>query len=143
METRKKYRMNKISLRREFLIVFGIWMVACLGALPTFAQNSQMVIHLAKLEIDSAQLDSYKAALKEGVETSVRLETGVLMLYALYEKDHPTRVTVVEIYASPEAYQAHLTSPHFIKYKTATKDMVKSLQLVDQAPISLASKIKL
>src|SRR5947209_1833391 len=91
------------------------------------AQESKQVVQLAKLEIDPAQLDNYKAALKEEVETALRVEPGVLMLYAMADKENPTRITLLEIYADQTAYQAHLQSPHFRKYKTGTKDMVKSL----------------
>jgi quinol monooxygenase YgiN len=64
----------------------------------------------------------------------------VLTLYAVYEKDHPTHVTVFEIYANADAYKAHLKTPHFIQYKTSTKDMVKSLELIETVPIALESK---
>src|ERR1700704_5698014 len=90
-------------------------------------QQTGLVVRIAKLQIDSAQLENYKTALKEHAETAVRVEPGVLTLYAVYEKNNPTHVTVFEIYASQEAYQAHLQTPHFLKYKTSTKDMVKAL----------------
>ena len=94
-------------------------------------------MRIAKLQIDSAQLENYKAALKEHAETAVRLEPGVLTLYAVYEKNNPTHVTVFEIYANEDAYKAHLETVHFKKYKSATKDMVKSLELIPCAPIAL------
>jgi len=97
---------------------------------------------MAKLEIDSAQLDQYKVMLKEGVETAVRVEPGVLTLYAVYDKNHPTHVTVFEVYADEAAYEGHLKSDHFRKYKTGTQGMVKSLELVEVSPIALASKSK-
>ncbi len=106
------------------------------------AQEKNLVVRIARLQIDSAQLDNYKAALKEHAETAVRVEPGVLTLYAVYEKNNPTHVTVFEIYASPEAYQAHLNTPHFIKYKASTKNMVKSLELIETVPIALESKFK-
>lgn len=77
--------------------------------------------------IDPAQLENYKALLKEGAETATRVEPGVLTLYTVLEKGHPTHFTILEIYADSAAYKAHLKTPHFIKYKTATKDMVKAL----------------
>ena len=107
-----------------------------------FAQDKDLVVRIARLQIDSAQLDAYKAALKLHAETAVKLEPGVLNLYAVYEKDHPTHVTVFEIYANQEAYKAHLLTPHFLKYKTGTKDMVKSLELVETVPIALETKYK-
>ncbi len=105
-------------------------------------QQIGLVVRIAKLQIDSAQLENYKAALKEHAETAVRVEPGVLTLYAVYEKNNPTHVTVFEIYANQEAYKAHLQTPHFIKYKITTKDMVKSLELIETVPIALETKSK-
>lgn len=108
-----------------------------------FAQEKTRMVRLAKLVIDPTKLESYKAMLKEEIETSVRLEPGVLTLNAVYEKDNPTHITILEIYADTAAYKAHLQTPHFIKYKTGTNEMVKSLELVDAIPIALATKPKL
>ena len=105
-----------------------------------FAQNKNLVVRIAKLQIDSAQLENYKTALKIHAETAVRVEPGVLTLYAVYEKDHPTHVTVFEIYANADAYKAHLKTPHFIQYKTSTKDIVKSIELIETVPIALETK---
>ena len=106
------------------------------------SQQKDLVVRIAKLQIDSAQLEVYKAALKEHAETAVRVEPGVLTLYAVYEKNNPAHVTVFEIYANQEAYLAHLQTPHFIKYKTSTKGMVKSLELIETVPIALETKFK-
>lgn len=106
------------------------------------AQEKKQIVRLARLVIDSTQLESYKAFLKEGAETAVRVEPGVLTLYAVSEKEQPTRFTILEIYADSAAYRTHLQTPHFIKYKTATKDMVKSLELVETDPLVPFMKIK-
>ena len=106
------------------------------------AQNKTQMVRLAKLVIDSTQLESYKAALKEEIETSIKLEPGVLTLYAVSEKDNPTRITILEIYADTESYKAHVQTPHFIKYKTVTKDMVRSLELIETVPLLPGMKIR-
>jgi quinol monooxygenase YgiN len=107
------------------------------------AQETQgQYIQVAEIEIDPAQLEDYKAAVKEHIETAVRVEPGVLVLYAVSEKDNPTRIRVFEIYASTEAYKAHLEAPHFKKYKATTENMVKSLKLVPTVPIALGAKAK-
>src|SRR5215813_13831477 len=85
------------------------------------AQENNQLVRLAKLQIDSAQLEKYKAALKEEIETSLRVEPGVLTLYAVCEKNNPTHITILEIYADSNAYKSHIQTPHFIKYKTSTK----------------------
>ena len=104
-------------------------------------KNNQMV-RLAKLVIDSTQLENYNVLLKEEIEASVRLEPGVLTLYAVAEKHNPTHITILEIYADTVAYKSHLLTPHFIKYKNGTKDMVRSLELVETVPLVPNMKIK-
>jgi 4-carboxymuconolactone decarboxylase len=106
------------------------------------AQDNNQMVRLAKLVIDSSQLENYNALLKEEIEASVRLEPGVLTLYAVAEKKNPTHITILEIYADTVAYKSHLIMPHFIKYKTGTKDMVRSLELVGAIPLVPGMKIK-
>jgi quinol monooxygenase YgiN len=108
----------------------------------TLAQDKQPYVRIAKIEVDSVQLGNYKSALKEHAEAAVSKEPGVLTLYAVYDKEHPTNVTVFEIYASVSAYQSHIQTPHFLKYKSTVKDMVKSLVLTDVVPIALETKPK-
>ena len=105
---------------------------------PSSAETGQeRVVRLAELEIDSAHLESYKAALQEEIATSIRVEPGVLTLYAVSVKDHhPT----FETYANADAYETHLQSPHFKKYKSGTAGMVKSLKLLETEPILLGAK---
>ena len=117
-------------------------MLALFVYATTSAQEKPQIVRLAKIEVDSAQLDRYKILLKEGIEAAVRLEPGVMTLFAMYEKDQPTHITVLEVYADQEAYQKHLQTPHFKKYKTATKDMVKKLELIDVVPIGFETKMK-
>lgn len=89
------------------------------------------IVRIAEIEVDSTYLDEYKSILKEESEASVRLEPGVICIFPMLQKGHPTQVSILEIYANKEAYQAHLKTPHFLKYKTTTQNMVKSLRLID------------
>jgi len=104
-------------------------------------QNKQMV-RLARLVIDPAQLEQYNAFLKEEIETSVKMEPGVLTLYAVAEKNRPDHITILEIYANDDAYKKHIQTPHFLKYKNGTKDMVKSLELAETVPLIPTMRIK-
>jgi quinol monooxygenase YgiN len=124
----------------KLLIAFASLVLSCIN--HASAQNINQMVRLAKLVIDSTQLENYKAALKEEIETSVRIEPGVKTLYAVTEKDNPTHITILEIYADTAAYKAHLQTPHFMKYKTGTKDMVKSLEVVETVPLVPGMKIK-
>ena len=95
------------------------------------AQTKDMMIRISEIEIDSNYLKEYNAILQEESRASVQLEAGVIAIYPLYQKENPTQIRILEIYANREAYEAHLKTPHFQKYKTSTLKMVKSLKLVD------------
>ena len=102
------------------------------AAAPVAAGN---LVRLSRITVDPAQLDSYNAYLKEEIEASMRLEPGVLTLYATAEKERPNRVTILEIYRDEEAYRQHIQTPHFRKYKQGTLRMVQELELVDSTPL--------
>jgi quinol monooxygenase YgiN len=98
------------------------------------------IARIAELEIAPGQVQAYRAALKEEIEASIRLEPGVLTLYAVAVKGHPEQVRLFEMYRDSAAYEAHLQTAHFKKYKTGTQGMVKSLKLVETEPILLGMK---
>ena len=62
-------------------------------------------------------------------------------MYALQEKENPCNITILETYASQEAYRSHIASAHFQKYKQGTLHMVKTLQLLDQNELNPSNKI--
>ena len=110
-----------------------VTILSCNYAEPTdkVSELKGMIIRISELEIDSTHLEEYKTILKEEAEASVRLEPGVISICPMQQQENPTQVRILEIYASEDAYKAHLKTPHFQKYKTTTLKMVKSLRLVD------------
>ena len=99
------------------------------------------IVRLSKVEVYPQHLDEYmKYATKVG-EISLRTEPGVLTMYAVGEKENPCKITILETYASHEAYEKHIASEHFQKYKQGTLHMVKSLVLSDQTPLNPANQI--
>jgi quinol monooxygenase YgiN len=115
---------------RAFVPLFAM---ALLHVDPTAVagQQTEIMVRVSEIEVVSSALDKYKAILKEEAASSVRLEPGVIAIFPMYQKEHPTRVRILEVYANRDAYESHLQTPHFQRYKTATLRMVKSLKLVD------------
>ena len=134
--------MKITNLDSSFIQISLACMMTILSFGDSAAQEKTQLVRLAKLVIDPAQLESYKALLKEEIEASVKLEAGVLTLYAVSEKEKTNHITILEIYADNDAYKSHLQTPHFLKYKTASKDMVKSLELAETVPLVPGMKIK-
>ena len=133
---------NDLLILRAFFTIGISFTLIIFSMESASAQDKKQMVRMAKLVIDPAQLENYKAILKEEIETSLRVEPGVLTLYAVSEKENPNHITIFEIYASTEAYKSHVQTPHFLKYKNATKDMVKSLELIDVDPLLPGTKIK-
>ena len=107
---------------------------------PLTAENH--FVRLSKITVDSARLDTYNAFLKEEIEASMRIEPGVLTLFATAEKEAPNKITILEIYADRSAYESHLKTPNFQKYKQGTLSMVQALELIDVRPLIPGLKIK-
>jgi quinol monooxygenase YgiN len=101
--------------------------------------DNGMMVRISEIEIHPDHLDEYKAILKEEAGESVRLEPGVIAIFPMFQKANPTAVRILEIYANREAYESHIKSPHFLKYKTTTLQMVKSLRLIDMDAIDAAT----
>ena len=99
------------------------------------------IIRLSKIEVYPQYLDKYINYATEVGEISLRTEPGVLTMYAVSEKENPRRITILETYASREAYESHVASEHFQKYKQGTLHMVKTLVLSDQTPLDPANRI--
>ena len=130
-------------MKRAFAILLStVIVLAVLGkVMPAGAKPmEQALVRMAELEIDAGQMDAYRNALKEEIETSIRIEPGVLTLYAVSVKGQPNQIRIFEIYKDEAAYESHLQTPHFKKYKAETQGMVKSLKLIETEPILLGRK---
>src|SRR5437764_13548875 len=110
------------------LVAFFLFRAQRCGAAESVAGP---IVRIAELEIDPGQLEAYKLALKEEIETSIRVESGVLTLYAVSLKEHPEQIRLFETYRNAAAYESHLQSPHFKKYKDRTQHMVRLLRLIE------------
>ena len=71
------------------------------------------------------------------------MEPGVISIFPMYQREKPTEVRILEIYASREAYESHIKSAHSQKYKTTTLKMVKSLKLIDMEVMDAETMTKI
>ncbi|GGD53387.1 putative quinol monooxygenase [Muriicola marianensis] len=99
------------------------------------SQPEKMMVRIAEIEVAPEYLEEYLAILKEESKASVELEPGVIVIFPMFQKEDPTQIRLLEIYADREAYETHLQTPHFKHYKSTTLPMVRSLKLVDMTSI--------
>lgn len=132
----------KTGLRRgnRLVLIVTICLLTLSFSKNAMAQHKDQMVRLAKIQVDPAQLQQYNIALKEQMATAVRVEPGVLTYYAVADKNNPSHITILEIYADTAAYKLHIETPHFKKYKETVQHMVKSLELVDVELVAAAKK---
>jgi len=118
----------------------AFWAALLTGCTET--QGQQPLVRIAELEIELAHLADYKAAVTEEIETSLRVEPGVLAIYSVALKDSPNHLRFLEIYADDSAYESHLQSDHFKKYVETTRNMITSRRLLETVPVVLGSKAR-
>lgn len=121
--------MNKIYL----ILITIVLCISCEKENPKKLKinSNKMMIRISEIEIEPEYIDEYLSILKEEAKASVELETGVISIYPMCQKENPTEIRILEIYENKNAYDSHLETPHFKHYKMSTLKMVKSLKLVD------------
>ncbi len=102
-----------------------------------------MMVRISEIEILPAYREEYNAILKEEAAASVKKEPGVIAIFPMYQRENPTRIRIIEMYASKAAYQSHLKTTHFQHYKTTTLKMVKSLKLVDMESLDKETMLEI
>ena len=127
--------MEKLKVTALGVMIAALAIIGIQAKAQTKSNADGMMVRIAEISIEQEHLEEYLSILKEESEASVRLEPGVLCIYPMYEKERPAEIRLLEIYASREAYESHLQTPHFKHYKTTTLPMVKSLRLVDMQAI--------
>ena len=98
-------------------------------------EKETMIVRLAEIEVYPEHLQEYLKFANEVDRLSVELEPGVVCLFPMQSAEDSTQIRILEIYASEEAYQSHIKTEHFLKYKQGTLHMVKSLKLPTMRPL--------
>jgi quinol monooxygenase YgiN len=126
----------------QLLKIGGAVLGLLLSAVAVAEEPRLLYVRIAGLEINPAQLENYKAAVKEEMETFVRVEPGVLTIYAVAEKENPSKLRFFDMYADEAAYKSHRETANFKRYAQSTRYMITSRRLLDTVPIQLSAKKK-
>ena len=112
------------------------WLFEQTGEKPAAAiATANMIVRIAEIEVYPQYLEEYLAFANEVDRLSIEREPGVICLYPMQSAEDSCQIRILEIYASEEAYQQHLKTDHFQKYKQGTLHMVKDLKLPTMKPL--------
>ena len=117
------------------LIVLVLSVTAVAQETVTPVNDKTMIVRLAEIEVYPEHLQEYLKFAGEVDRLSVEREPGVVCLFPMQSAEDSTQIRILEIYASEEAYQSHIKTEHFLKYKQGTLHMVKSLKLPTMQPL--------
>lgn len=121
-------RKKKITLEPQFLGDKHI--------IPDELTINNLVIVEVKSEFQTA----FKNIVLHEMAESLKVEKGVLVMYAATDSQTPNRWYFYEIYASEEAYQLHRQMSHFRDYLRQTAHMSTSKDAIPVKPVFLRNK---
>ena len=98
-------------------------------------EAGDLLVRIAEIEVYPEWLDAYLDSARTVGAESVAKENGVVCIFPMQAAEDPRIIRIVEIYRDEAAYQAHLATPDFKKYKEGTLHMIKSLNLVPMDPL--------
>ena len=101
--------------------------------------TASMIVRIAEIEVYPQHLTEYLAIANEVDSLSVEREPGVICLFPMQSAEDSTQIRILEIYASEKAYQSHLKTDHFQRYKQGTLHMVRNLRLPTMKPLDPAT----
>ena len=121
-------RKNKITLQPQF---FGekhlIW-------------NERTINNLVIVEVKPEFDTEFKNIVLPEMAESLKVEKGVLAMYAATDSRTTNRWYFYEIYASEEAYQLHRQTPYFLDYLRQTAHMSARKDAIPVKPLFLRNK---
>lgn len=125
LDTRQK---RKIDVTPQFL------------ADKTFVQSDNTINNFVIVDVKPEFGQAFRHVVLPEMAQSIKLEAGVLAMYAAIDKANPNRWYFYEIYASDKAYQAHRQTPHFQEYIDKTADMTTYKEAIAIKPDKLMNK---
>lgn len=102
--------------------------------------NERTINNLVIVEVKPEFQSEFKNIVLPEMAESLKVEKGVLAMYAATDSETPNRWYFYEIYASEEAYQLHRQTPHFRDYLRQTAHMSASKNAIPVKPVFLCNK---
>ena len=124
-------------MKRILYLLFVLLTVSASTQAQTLTpiNTDKMIVRIAEIEVYPEYLTEYLEFANEVDRLSVEREPGVICLFPMQSAEDSTQIRILEIYASEEAYQSHIQTSHFLKYKQGTLHMVKDLKLPSMKPL--------
>jgi len=102
--------------------------------------NERTINNLVIVEVKPEFQTEFKNIVLPEMAESLKVEKGVLAMYAATDSQTPNRWYFYEVYASEEDYQLHRQTPYFRDYLRQTAHMSSSKDAIPVKPVFLRNK---
>ena len=103
-------------------------------------QDEKTINNFVIIDVKPEFTQEFKDVVLPEMAQSLKVEDGVLAMYAAIDKEKTNRWYFYEIYASQAAYAAHRNTPHFKEYLKQTAEMTTYKEAVTVLPSLLLNK---
>jgi len=93
-----------------------------------------MYVLVVTIDIKSQFKDRFMAEMLDDARGSVRDEPGCLRFDVIQDEKEPNRIYLYEVYADRAAFEVHMTTPHFLKWKHAVQEWLAAPPVVGAGP---------
>jgi quinol monooxygenase YgiN len=97
-------------------------------------------VRMVDVTVKPADIPAFTRIVTAEMRESMRIEPGVLAMYAVTRQDHPEQWIFFEIYADAAAYDMHRQTPHFKDYLQRTAEMLVDKGHSEVSTIALKSR---
>ncbi|OOF57289.1 putative quinol monooxygenase [Rodentibacter myodis] len=102
--------------------------------------TAEMRTNLVRVEVNPEDNAKFKAIITAEMAQSLKVEEGVIAMYAATEQENSNKWIFFEIYANDTAYENHRKTPHFKDYIQQTDNMVKEKSYIEIQPAFLGNQ---
>lgn len=104
------------------------------------ALTEAMRVNLVTVTLKPEAQQAFRDVVIPEMVQSMKVEDGMLAMYAATVKSQPEKWVFLEVYASEAAYQQHRNTPHFKDYIAQTADMSSDKAFINITPVLLQNK---
>ena len=122
-------------------LAVAAWMLLAVPSQRADAQTAPLFVAAIDLDIVPAEIEKFKAALKENAAASVK-EPGCREFNIHLLASNPNHIFIYEVYDNEAVAQAHRQTDHFKKYAAATANMVAKREVRAMASVAMNAKAR-
>jgi (4S)-4-hydroxy-5-phosphonooxypentane-2,3-dione isomerase len=93
-----------------------------------------MYVLVVTIDIKPGYKDRFVAEMLDDARGSVRDEPGCVRFDVIQDEKEPNRIYLYEVYKDRAAFDYHMATPHFLKWKNAVQDWFAAPAVVGAGP---------